>query len=130
MDIRGKNALVLGGFGLVGRAGCRELFAHDPARLVVTSLRKEEAEQAVAELRAEFPKSPTKFFAAWGDIFLRAEWQTDNPSRSEIMGDAKKRKLLVGDIVEDLSEEVLTASLLFQIIQGQAKSLDGSPVQI
>ena len=130
MDIRGKNALVLGGFGLVGRAVCRELLAHDPARLVVTSLRKEEAEQALAELKAEFPKSPTKFMAAWGDIFLRAEWQTDNPSRAAIMGDATKRKRLVGDIVEDLNDEVLKASLLFQIVQGSARNLDGSPAQI
>lgn len=130
MDIRGKNALVLGGFGLVGRAVCRELLAHQPARLVVTSLRKEEADQAVAELKAEFPKSRTKFFSAWGDIFLRAEWQTDNPSRNAIMGDAKKRRVLVGDIVEELSEEILSGSLLFQMIQGQAKGLDGAPAQI
>src|SRR3989304_974051 len=130
MDIRGKNALVLGGFGLVGRAVCRELLAHDPARLVVTSLRKEEVEQALAELKAEFPKSPTKFMAAWGDIFLRAEWQTDNPSRAALMGDATKRKRLVGDIVEDLNDDGLKASLLFQIVQGSARNLDGSPAQI
>ena len=130
MDIRGKNALVLGGFGLVGRAVCRELLAYDPARLVVTSLRKEEAEQAVAELKAEFPKSPTKFFGVWGDIFLRAEWQKDNLSRSDIMADPERRKRLVGDIVDELSEDVLTASLLFQFIQGTAKGLDGSPSQI
>ncbi len=130
MDIRGKNALVLGGFGLVGRAVCRELLAHEPACLVVTSLRKEEAEQAVAELKAEFPKSATQFFATWGDIFLRAEWQTDNPSRNTIMGDATKRKLLVEDVVGHLDEEMLEASLLFQIIQGKATGLDGSPAQI
>ncbi len=46
------------------------------------------------------------------------------------MGDAKKRKVLVGDIVEDLSEEILTGSLLYQMIQGKTKGLDGSPAQI
>lgn len=130
MDIRGKNALVLGGFGLVGRAVCRELLAHEPARLVVSSLHKQEAEQAVAELKAEFPNSKTKFFAAWGDIFLRAEWQSANPSRAAIMADPAKRRRLVADIVDDLSEEVLGASLLFQLIQGSAPGLDGSPAQI
>ena len=130
MDIRGKNALVLGGFGLVGRAVCRDLLEHKPARLVVASLHKQEAKQAVAELKAEFPKSRTKFFATWGDIFLRAEWRTDNPSRADIMGDSGKRAIVVGDIVDDLSDEILTASLLFQIIQGQAKGLDGYPAQI
>ncbi|MEX1247095.1 MAG: hypothetical protein WEA61_01315 [Anaerolineales bacterium] len=131
MDIRGKNALVLGGFGLVGRAVCRELLAHEPERLVVASLRKEEAEQALTELRAEFPKSRTKFLSTWGDVFLRAEWQqTDSPSRAAIMADAAKRKRLVADIVDDLSEDVLAASLLFQIIQGKASGLDGAPAQI
>jgi NAD(P)-dependent dehydrogenase (short-subunit alcohol dehydrogenase family) len=56
MDIKGKNALVLGGFGLVGRAICKELLAHEPARLVIGSLRRDEAEEAVRELQAEFPK--------------------------------------------------------------------------
>lgn len=130
MDIRGKNALVLGGFGLVGRAVCRELLAHDPARLVVSSLHKQEAEQAVAELKAEFPNSKTQFFAAWGDVFLRAEWQSANSSRAAIMADSAKRRRLVADIVDDLSEEVLGASLLFQMITGSAPGLDGSPAQI
>src|SRR3990172_6045870 len=123
MDIRGKNALVLGGFGLVGRAVWGVLWKKKRARLVVASQQKKEAKQAVAELKAEFPKSRTKFFATWGDIFLRAEWRTDNPSRADIMGDSGKRAIVVGDIVDDLSDEILTASLLFQIIQGQAKGL-------
>lgn len=131
MDIRGKNALVLGGFGLVGNAVCRELLAHEPARLVVSSLRKEEAEQAVAALKAEFPKSKTKFFSTWGDIFLRAEWQTQkDSSRAAIMADPAKRKRLVGDVVDELNDEILEASLLYQIIQGKAKGLDGAPAQI
>jgi NAD(P)-dependent dehydrogenase (short-subunit alcohol dehydrogenase family) len=131
MDIRGKNALVLGGFGLVGGAVCRELLAHEPARLVVTSLHQQEAETAVAELKAQFPNSRTKFFTAWGDIFLRGEWQQgSSTSRAAIMADPTKRKRLVADIVDDLGEEVLAASLLFQLIQGTAKGLDGSPAQI
>lgn len=130
MDISGKNVLVLGGFGLVGSAVCRELLAHEPARLVVSSLRKEEAEQAVAELKAEFPKSKTKFFSTWGDIFLRAEWQDKETNRNAIMQDPARRKRLVGDIVDELTDEILQASLLYQVIQGKAKGLDGSPAQI
>ena len=131
MDIRGKNALVLGGFGLVGSAVCRELLAHEPARLVVSSLHREEADQAVAALKAEFPKSKTKFFSTWGDIFLRAEWQEDkDSSRAAIMAEPTKRRRLVADIVNELNDEILEASLLYQIIQGRAKGLDGSPAQI
>lgn len=129
MDIRGKNALVLGGFGLVGSAVCRQLLVHEPARLVISSLRREEAQQAVAELQAEFPNSPTRFYAAWGDIFLRAEWQAANLSRAAVLADAAKRKRLVADVVDELNDEVLQASLLYQLIQGTAPGLD-APAQI
>lgn len=131
MDIQGKNALVLGGFGLVGNAVCRELLAHEPARLVVASLKKSESDQAVAELKAAFPNSKTKFFSAWGDIFLRAEWRQDEvPPRAGVMADPAKRKVLIGDIVNELSDEILSASLLYQIIMGKAAGLDGAPAQI
>jgi len=131
MDIRGKNALVLGGFGLVGSNVCRELIAHEPARLVVASLRKEEAEQAVADLMAEFPKSKTKLFPAWGNIFLRAEWlHEDGGARSNVLADPKQRRRLVADVVDELDEDILSSSLLFQLIQGKAEGLDGSPAHI
>src|SRR3990170_2344199 len=120
MDIRGKNALVLGGFGLVGSAVCRELLAHEPARLVVSSRHREEAEQAVAELKAEFPKSKTKFFSTWGDIFLRAEWQEKETNRAAIMADPARRRRLVADVVDELNDEILEASLLYQTIMGTA----------
>ena len=57
MDIEGKNTLVLGGYGLVGMAVCRELLALNPKQLVVASLRKAESLQAVAQLKREFPTS-------------------------------------------------------------------------
>lgn len=131
MDIRGKNALVLGGFGLVGSTICRELLEHEPARLVVASLRRDEAEQAVVDLEAEFPKTQTKLLPAWGNIFLRAEWlQEDGGERSTVLADPKKRHRLVADIVDELDEDILSSSLLSQLIQGKAKGLDGSPAQI
>lgn len=131
MDIRGKNALVLGGFGLVGSAVCRELLAHAPARLVVASLKKSESEQAIAELKAAFPNSKAKFLSAWGDIFVRAEWQSEEtPPRGAILADPARRKVLINDIVDELSEEVLSASLLHRIIMGTAEGLDGEPAHI
>ncbi|TAK12636.1 MAG: short-chain dehydrogenase [Anaerolineae bacterium] len=131
MDIKGKNALVLGGFGLVGMAVCRRLLEHDPARLVVGSLWKQEAEQAVAELKAEFPKTPTKLIPMWGDIFLRAEWQQENEHpRPLVLADPAKRRRLVADIVDELTPDVLHASYLYQIITGKAKGLDGTPMDI
>ncbi|MDH5505588.1 MAG: SDR family oxidoreductase [Anaerolineae bacterium] len=133
MDIQGKNALVLGGFGLVGKAVCRELLEREPARLVVGSLHKAEAEQAVEELRAEFPKSPTKFFPIWGDIFLRAEWQLKDDGghpRPAVLANPGKRRRLVADILDELDEEIINSSFLTHMILGKAPGLDGSPAHI
>lgn len=131
MDIRGKNALVLGGFGLVGSAVCRELLAHEPARLVVASLKKSESDQAIAELKAAFPNSKTKFLSAWGDIFVRAEWQSEEtPPRGAILADRTKRKVLINDIVDELTEDILSASQLYRLIMGTAEGLDGEPAHI
>jgi NAD(P)-dependent dehydrogenase (short-subunit alcohol dehydrogenase family) len=71
MNIKGKNVLVLGGYGLVGMAVCRELLARQPAKLQIHSLRQEESEQARDEL---LPEAPTTALAvSWGDIFGLAE---------------------------------------------------------
>jgi NAD(P)-dependent dehydrogenase (short-subunit alcohol dehydrogenase family) len=131
MDIGGKNALVLGGYGLVGSAVCRELLDLNPARLVVASFRKDEALAAVDELKKEYPKSKTKLLPAWGDIFLRAEWLEDSGmSRGKALNDPQRRKRLVGDVLDQMDAEILEASLLAQLIMGKAEALDGSPMDI
>lgn len=131
MDIKGKNALVLGGFGLVGMAVCRELLPLHPARLVIGSLRKSEVYEAVETLRSEFPNHPTKIIPLWGDVFLRAAWQQEEEHpRPAVLTDEKKRRRLVADILEELDEEILDSSLLAQAIRGQAEGLEGAAAQI
>ena len=131
MDIRGKNALVLGGFGLVGSAVCRRLLEHEPTRLIVASLRKGEALQAVKDLQSEFPQSKTKLFPAWGNIFLRAEWLEDEGfARSKALADPQRRKRLFADVINEMDEEIFSSSLLAQLILGTAEGLDGAPAHI
>jgi NAD(P)-dependent dehydrogenase (short-subunit alcohol dehydrogenase family) len=133
MDIRGKSATVLGGFGLVGSAVCRELLRRSPRRLVLTSLRREEAEGAVRQLQAEFPGSPTEIVAAWGDVLLRAEWQDPGDAvqpRMAVLADPDKRRRLVADILNDLDEEILGSSLLVQLLTGVWPGLRGEPADI
>lgn len=131
MDIQGKNALVLGGFGLVGRAVCRELLEREPARLIIGSLRKSESKQAVEELKAEFPKVNTKITPVWGDIFLRGEWQQDQGHpRPAVLADPIKRRQLVADTLDELSPEIISSSFLTQLINGTAPGLDGSSADI
>lgn len=133
MDIEGKRVLVLGGYGLVGTAVCRELLPHRPASLVIASLRREQAEEAVDRLRAEFPEGGTEFLPAWGDILLRAEWQQDDKGvhpRVRVLADQESRQRLVSDILQELDEDILHSSLLHQLILGSFPGLGGSGADI
>ena len=77
MDIEGKRVLVLGGYGLVGMAVCRELLARRPAELQIHSLRLEESESARDELRAEADAAGTELGVSAGDIFGLLEGATE-----------------------------------------------------
>jgi hypothetical protein len=67
MDIEGRKILVLGGYGLVGMAVCRELLAHGAGEIQIHSLRPEEAEEAREELAPE--AGSTLLSVSSGDIF-------------------------------------------------------------
>ncbi len=113
MDIQGKTVLVLGGWGLVGMAVCRELLVKQPRKLVVTSLTKEEAESATARLGKEAPEG-VELATAWGNIFVRDEIK--GASRGEILGSAEFRAMVFQDSMDELSEELLAGSTLFRIV--------------
>ncbi|TAK66290.1 MAG: short-chain dehydrogenase [Bacteroidetes bacterium] len=115
MDIKNRTILVLGGWGLVGSAICRKLVGEKPKRIVVTSLRKEEAEDAVEQLYAEFPKAPKNFFVPWwGNIFTRYEFKDMN--REEILMDEKNRRRLINDMLDELNDRVLHHSAMYRLV--------------
>jgi hypothetical protein len=112
MMLRNSKVLVLGGWGLVGMAVCRRILSRGPAKLIVLSLRKEEAESAAKELAAEYPN--TTLVPVWGDIFVREEFK-DLPRR-EIMKAADKRKTFIEDVFEKLTDERLKKFFLYALI--------------
>ncbi len=115
MIITGKRILVLGGWGLVGSAICRKLMEHKPASLIVSSLKQSEAEDAVESLRKEFPDaSPEMFVPKWGNIFVRQEWK--DAFFGDILADPDKRKGVLSDVYDELSEEILKNSALYKLI--------------
>ena len=73
MDIIGKQVLVLGGYGLVGTAVCRELLdprrGRAPRRIQIHSLRAEESEAALAELGGEAAAVGCELTVSHGDVF-------------------------------------------------------------
>ena len=113
MEIRGRRVMVFGGWGLVGIAICREVLKEDPSELVVMSLEKWQAEEAVAQLRRDFGEK-TRIIPSWGNIFLRDTLQ--GLPRSELVENPEYRAQLIEDVLGDFSEEILTHSYLFQVI--------------
>jgi NAD(P)-dependent dehydrogenase (short-subunit alcohol dehydrogenase family) len=133
VDIENKSVLVLGGYGLVGMAVCRELLRERPVRLVVASLRQGQAEEAVEDLRRSYPEVATQIFPAWGDLLLRSQWQELGEGvhpRVAVLDDPELRQRLVADILDELDDEILNSSLLFQLITGKTAGLDQVPADI
>lgn len=67
MNIENRKILVLGGYGLVGMAVCRELLVRKPREIQIHSLRMEESEKAAEELKPE--AGSTVLSTSAGNIF-------------------------------------------------------------
>ncbi|MFA6571636.1 MAG: short-chain dehydrogenase [Bacteroidota bacterium] len=116
MQIKNSKVLVLGGWGLVGSAICHKLMQYSPAKLIVSSLYKNEAEDAVRQLRKEYKnKNPKMFVAKWGNIFCRKEFE--NMQWGEVLNDKKMRKSAVNDILDELNDELLGKYSLYSLIK-------------
>ena len=115
MDIQNKTVLVLGGWGLVGSAVCRQMMPENPKRIIVTSLLEHEAKEAVQTLRREYPKAGKKFFIPWwGNIFVRHVLK-DTP-RDAILQNAQSREMLIDDLLDEMTMPVLERSSIYQLL--------------
>jgi hypothetical protein len=111
MDLSAKRILILGGSGLVGMAVARRLLGLQPASLALVALQEHEvrgAADALAPLAGA-----TTIEAAWGDVFLPAE--AAQRGRGTIAADPRLRALVLGDLLEELSDGILHRSYLFQL---------------
>ncbi|NUQ75149.1 MAG: short-chain dehydrogenase [Polyangiaceae bacterium] len=112
MDIRGKTVLILGGYGLVGQAVARRLLREIPRELILLSLRRKEAEEAVAALRPE--AGPVSLKPAWGDIFTLTSLK--DIARREVMSDPENRKTLIERLLDPLPDEAASGYYLYDLI--------------
>lgn len=118
MDIRNRTVLVLGGGGLVGAAVCRKLVEEGPRHIIVTSLRREEADETIAMLRREFPSAPKRLFSSWGgNIFLRHQLKDMN--REEIVESPARRRMLIDDYLDELNDEVIRRSAIHRLLSAK-----------
>ena len=123
MEIKGGTILVLGGYGLVGMAVCRQLVYEEPATLIVSSLLEDEACKAVDRLRVEFPHTQVKLVPVWGNVFVRTALK--DKTRAEVLANPEYRHWVFDDVLAEMSEATLTHSYLAQIVQGQTDQAPG-----
>lgn len=112
MDISNKDVLILGGFGLVGQAVARRLLPEAPRRIILLSLRREEAEEAVASLEGE--RGAVQVEPAWGDVFTFTDVK-DRPRR-EVLAEPAQRARLIDSILDPLSEAAAAQYFLHELI--------------
>ncbi len=98
----------------MGEAVARAFLHHDPRRVVVAGLTREEAEESVAELRSEFKGSEAAIDPYWGDLFVPASMK-DRPRR-EVLDDPVARDQLVNDLYGELTDEVFERSALGRLL--------------
>jgi NAD(P)-dependent dehydrogenase (short-subunit alcohol dehydrogenase family) len=131
MDIKGKNVLVLGGAGLVGRAVCREILTQAPAILAVASRQRLRAQQASKKLEADARRKGTRILPLWGDVFARSTWQTEdiNP-RTAALAEPEMRRRLLADILDPLDDDIVSSSMLASMIEGRAEGFNAPAADI
>jgi hypothetical protein len=96
----------------VGQAVARRLLRESPRRLILLSLKREEAEEAVVSLASE--AGGVALEPAWGDVFAFAEVK-DRPRR-EVFADPALRARLIESLVEPLSEAAAARYFLYQLV--------------
>ena len=112
MDIAGKSVLILGGYGLVGQAVARRLIREAPREIVLLSLRREEADEAVAAIREEAGNIGLE--PAWGDVFTFTDVK-DAP-RKDVYADPRQRARLIESVIAPLTESAAAQYYLHELI--------------
>ncbi len=112
MRIKGRKVLVLGGWGLVGMAVCKRLIEQEAQEIIILSLEKWQAEDAVKKLGKT---GAVKLIPEWGNMFVRDSLK--DLTREQILNDEKNRNLLIDDVLNDLSSGILEHSFLYQVVQ-------------
>jgi NAD(P)-dependent dehydrogenase (short-subunit alcohol dehydrogenase family) len=112
MNLRDRTVMILGGSGLVGHAVAKRLLGAAPSRIILVALFEDEVK---ATARALDPhRGSTAIDVEWGDLFLPASLA--RLERGAVMADPAHRRLLVNDLLGELTEDILHRSFLYQLL--------------
>jgi NAD(P)-dependent dehydrogenase (short-subunit alcohol dehydrogenase family) len=112
MDLHNRTVLILGGSGLVGHAVARRLLDLHPTRIVLVALFEQDVTDTARAL--DPVRGNTVIDTAWGNVFLPVP--AAQMDRAAALGDPDMRKLMLDDLLGDLTDEVLERSFLYQLL--------------
>ncbi len=105
--------MILGGSGLVGHAVARRFLEFAPSEITLVALYARETEETAAALQPFAGR--TKIAIEWGNVYLPES--VARGDRVKLMQDPKNVRMVVDDLFGDLTDEVLTRSLLVQLLE-------------
>jgi len=113
MDLRGASVMILGGSGLVGHAVARRLLEFRPRQIVLVALFARETEESAAALAPI--AGETVIAVEHGNVYLPASLA--HGDRAKMMADPNNVRMLVEETFGDLTDDVLSRSLLVQLLE-------------
>lgn len=125
MDFKGKNILILGGTGLVGRVIAEKALALKASSVAIVGLYEYEVTETLdllARGKARMEKiegvpcwRKGRLTGFWGNMFVRTAFK--DSSRAELLGDEKTRRRLIEDTYLPLDDEILESSYLYWLFK-------------
>src|SRR5229473_1767162 len=112
MDLRDRTVMILGGSGLVGHAVARRLLGAAPRRVVLVALFEEEVRATARALEPYRGRATLE--VEWGNVFLPAG--IAQLERGSVVANAEHRRLLIQDLLSELTDDVLQRSFLYQLL--------------
>jgi hypothetical protein len=112
MDLRDRTVMILGGSGLVGHAVARRLFGAAPRRVVLVALFEEEVRATARALEPYRGRATIE--VEWGNVFLPASLA--QLERGSVMANPDHRRLLLQDLLSELTDDVFHRSFLYQLL--------------
>src|SRR5262245_35005588 len=115
-----ETFLVLGGGGMIGAQVVQQIARNlQPRRIIVASLYQQEVREVISQFSREYPH--VHFVGFWGDVFLRAEWNTTDRrrkrTRARLLESEERRADLYGDLFGDFESAYQKAQLTQLILE-------------
>ena len=104
--------MILGGSGLVGHAVARRVLGTAPRRVVLVALFEDEVRATARALEPD--RGRATIDVEWGNVFLPASLA--RVEHAAVVADAAHRRVVLNDLLGELTEDVLQRSFLYQLL--------------